>query len=60
MGWRIYIIGKRLQHLGTASGPQRREGCRERDKFAVRPALQSKITVSKIADGHICASHCAI
>jgi 1,2-phenylacetyl-CoA epoxidase PaaB subunit len=47
----IDIIGKHLQHLGTVEAPDERRALEEAiKKFAVRPALRSKIAVTKVAD----------
>ena len=49
--WPIDIIGKRLQHLGTVVADNERKALEEAIKqFAVRPALRSKIAVTKVAD----------
>ena len=47
----VDIIGKRLQHLGTVVASDERKALEEAIKqFAVRPALRSKIAVTKVAD----------
>jgi hypothetical protein len=49
--WRVDVIGKRLQHLGTIEAANEREALAEAIKhFEVRPALRSKIAVTKISD----------
>jgi 1,2-phenylacetyl-CoA epoxidase PaaB subunit len=49
--WSVDIIGKRLQHLGTVVANDERKALEEAIKqFAVRPALRSKIAVTKVAD----------
>jgi hypothetical protein len=44
--WSVDIIAKRLQHLGTVVAADERKALEE----AVRPALRSKVTVTKVAD----------
>jgi 1,2-phenylacetyl-CoA epoxidase PaaB subunit len=49
--WSVDVIGKRLQHLGTVVADDERKALEEAIKqFAVRPALRSKIAVTKVAD----------
>ena len=49
--WSVDVIGKRLQHLGTVAAADEQKAVEEAIKqFAVRPALRSKIVVTKIAD----------
>jgi hypothetical protein len=48
--WSIDIMGKRLQHLDTVEADSERKALEEAIKlFAVRPALRSKIAVTKVA-----------
>ena len=48
--WSIDIIGKRHQHLGTVVANDERRALEEAIKqFAVRPALRSKIAMTKVA-----------
>jgi 1,2-phenylacetyl-CoA epoxidase PaaB subunit len=47
----VDVIGKRLQHRGTVVAADERKALEEAIKqFAVRPALRSKVTVTKVAD----------
>jgi hypothetical protein len=47
----VDIIGKRLQHLGTVVASDERKALEEAIRqFAIRPALRSKVAVTKIAD----------
>jgi len=47
----VDIIGKKLQHLGTVVASDERNALEVAIKqFAVRPALRSKVTVTKVAD----------
>jgi hypothetical protein len=47
----VDIIGKRLQHLGTVVADDERKALEEAIKqFAVRPALRSKVTVTKVGE----------
>ena len=49
--WSVDIIGKHLQHLGTVLAENERKALEEAIKqFAIRPALRSKIAVTKVAD----------
>jgi hypothetical protein len=49
--WSVDIIGKQLQHLGTVLAENERKALEEAIKqFAIRPALRSKIAVTKVAD----------
>jgi hypothetical protein len=49
--WSVDIIGKRLQHLGTVVASDERKALEEAIKqFAVRQALRSKTTVTKVAE----------
>jgi hypothetical protein len=49
--WRVDIIGKKLQHVGTVEADSERETLAEAIKhFEVRPALRSKIGVTKVND----------
>jgi hypothetical protein len=49
--WHVDIIGKKLQHLGTIEAANEREALAEAIKhFDIRPALRSKIAVTKIGD----------
>jgi hypothetical protein len=49
--WSVDIIGKRLQHLGTVVADDERKALEAAIKqFSVRPALRSKIAVTKVAD----------
>jgi hypothetical protein len=49
--WRVDLIGERLQHVGTVEAANEREALAEAIKhFEVRPALRSKIAVTKISD----------
>jgi hypothetical protein len=46
--WLVDIIGKKLQHLGTVDADNEREALAQAIKrFDVRPALRSKIAVTK-------------
>ena len=48
---RVDIIGKELQHIGTVEAPTAREALADAIKrFEVRPALRSKITVTKVKE----------
>jgi 1,2-phenylacetyl-CoA epoxidase PaaB subunit len=47
--WSVDIIGKQLQHLGTVLAENERKALEEAIKqFAIRPALRSKIAVTKV------------
>jgi 1,2-phenylacetyl-CoA epoxidase PaaB subunit len=47
--WRVDIIGKKSQHVGTIEAESEREALAEAIKhFEIRPALRSKIAVTKI------------
>jgi 1,2-phenylacetyl-CoA epoxidase PaaB subunit len=49
--WSVDIIGKRFQHLGTVVASDERKALEQAIKqFAVRPALRSKVAVTKVAD----------
>jgi hypothetical protein len=49
--WSVDIIGKHLKHLGTVVADNERKAPEEAIKqFAVRPALRSKIAVTKVGD----------
>ena len=49
--WRVDIIGKKLQHVGTVEAAGEREALEEAIKrFDVRPALRSKLAVTKVKD----------
>jgi 1,2-phenylacetyl-CoA epoxidase PaaB subunit len=49
--WSVDVIGKRLQHLGMVVAADERQALQEAIKlFNVRPALRSKIAVTKISD----------
>jgi 1,2-phenylacetyl-CoA epoxidase PaaB subunit len=49
--WSVDVIGKRLQHLGTVVAADEQKALEEAIRqFVVRPALRSKIAVTKIAD----------
>ena len=49
--WRVDIIGKKLQHVGTLDADNAREALAEPIRlFEVRPALRSKITVTKVKE----------
>lgn len=49
--WSVDIIGKHLQHLGTVVATDERTALEEAIKqFAVRPALRSKIAVTKVGE----------
>jgi 1,2-phenylacetyl-CoA epoxidase PaaB subunit len=49
--WSVDVIGKRLQHLGTVEADDGREALQEAIKrFAVRPALRSKLAVTKVKE----------
>jgi hypothetical protein len=49
--WSIDIIGKHLQRLGTVEADNDRKALEEAIKqFAVRPALRSKIVVTKVGE----------
>ena len=46
--WRGDMIGKKLQHVGSVEAANEREALAEAIKyFAIRPALRSKIVVTK-------------
>ena len=48
--WSVDIIGKR-QHLGTVVAADERKALEQAIKqFVIRPALRSKVTVTKAAD----------
>ena len=48
---RRYIIGKKLQHLGTVVAADERKALEEAIRqFVIRPRLRSKIAVTKVAD----------
>jgi 1,2-phenylacetyl-CoA epoxidase PaaB subunit len=47
--WRVDLIGKKLQHVGTVDAANEREARAEAIKiFEVRPALRSKLVVAKV------------
>jgi 1,2-phenylacetyl-CoA epoxidase PaaB subunit len=47
----VDTIGKRLQHLGVVVANDERKALEEAIRqFVIRPALRSKITVTKVAD----------
>jgi 1,2-phenylacetyl-CoA epoxidase PaaB subunit len=47
--WSVDVIGKKMRHLGTVVASDERTALEEAIKqFAVRPALRSKITVTKV------------
>jgi 1,2-phenylacetyl-CoA epoxidase PaaB subunit len=47
----VDIIGKKLQHLGSVVASDERDALEKAIKhFAVRPALQSRVAVTKVAD----------
>jgi 1,2-phenylacetyl-CoA epoxidase PaaB subunit len=49
--WSVDVIGKHLQHLGTVVAANEQKALEEAIKlFTVRPALRSKIAVTKISD----------
>jgi hypothetical protein len=49
--WSVDIIGKRLQHVGMVVADNERKALEEAIKlFAIRPALRSKIAVTKVAE----------
>ncbi len=49
--WSVDVIGKRLQHLGTVLADNQQKALEEAIKlFAVRPALRSKLVVTKLSD----------
>jgi hypothetical protein len=49
--WSVDVIGEHLQHLGTVLAENERKALEEAIKqFAIRPALRSKIAVTKVAD----------
>ena len=49
--WLVDIIGKKLQHVGTVDADNEREALAEAIKrFDVRPALRSKIVVTKVRE----------
>lgn len=49
--WWVDVIGKHLQHLGTIVAANERQALEEAIKlFNVRPALRSKIAVTKISE----------
>ena len=49
--WRVDIIGKELQNLGTVDAPNAWEALAKAvDQFDIRPALRSKTTVTKLED----------
>lgn len=49
--WRVDLIGKKLQHVGTVEAANEREALAEAIKvFDVRPALRSKLVVAKEKD----------
>jgi 1,2-phenylacetyl-CoA epoxidase PaaB subunit len=49
--WRVDIIGKKLQQLGSVEAPDEREALAEAIKhFKVRPALRRKLAVRKVKD----------
>ena len=49
--WRVDIIGKKLQQIGTVEAPTEREALADAIKlFNVRPALRSKLVVTKVAE----------
>jgi hypothetical protein len=49
--WSVDIIGKRLQHLVAVVADDERKALEAAIKqFEVRPALRSKIAVTKVSD----------
>jgi hypothetical protein len=49
--WRVDIIGKKLQHVGTVEAGNEREALAEAIKrFEIRPALRAKIAVTKVKE----------
>ena len=49
--WSVDIISKHLKHLGTVIADNERKALEKTIKqFAVRPALRSKIVVTKVVD----------
>jgi 1,2-phenylacetyl-CoA epoxidase PaaB subunit len=49
--WSVDIIGKHFQHPGTVLAENERKALEEAIKqFAIRPALRSKIVVTKVVD----------
>lgn len=49
--WRVDVIGKRLQHLGTVHADDQQKALQEAiTLFAVRPALRSKLVVTKVSE----------
>ena len=49
--WLVDIIGKKLQHVGTVDAENERKALAEAIKrFDVRPALRSKIAVTKVRE----------
>jgi 1,2-phenylacetyl-CoA epoxidase PaaB subunit len=49
--WRVDIIGKRLQHLGTVEASNEQKAVEIAiEELAVRPALRSKIVVTKVKE----------
>jgi 1,2-phenylacetyl-CoA epoxidase PaaB subunit len=49
--WRVDIIGKKLQHVGTVDADNEQKALAEAIRvFNVRPALRSKITVTKVRE----------
>jgi hypothetical protein len=49
--YRVDIIGKELQNLGTVDAPNAWEALAKAvDLFDIRPALRSKTTVTKLED----------
>jgi hypothetical protein len=48
--WRVNIIRKRAEHLGTVEAPNANEAIREAIKrFEIPPERQNRITVEKLS-----------
>jgi 1,2-phenylacetyl-CoA epoxidase PaaB subunit len=49
--WSVDVIGKCLQHLGTVHADNQQKALEQAiTLFAVRPALRSKLVVTKVGD----------
>jgi hypothetical protein len=49
--WSIDLIRKKMQHLGTIDAPTQKDAFEAAIKrFEIAPALQAKVTVTKISD----------
>jgi hypothetical protein len=49
--WRVDIIGKRPQHIGTVDAASEREAIEAAIKlFRVEPALRNKLMATKVKD----------